>query len=306
LGEADFVIGLGCRFEEMETNWAPGYVPAPDACYVQVDVDPAEIGKSVVPKIGIVADIKSLLQDMITILKKHSCPEQGTPFRNSPRIKELIQLKEQMETDIDRMSRTDDVPLNPLQVVREVRNAFPRETTVAIDIGNLAQAWGGAFPYFKIYEPRSVIPCTSFYAMGYASSGLPVAKLVYPERPAVALCGDGSFQMIMNILPVAAEYNLPVTWCILDDSSLGSIKDVQEDGFHGRYIATSFEVQPDFAMIAKACRCYGEKVEDSLQIRPAIKRAIEANHQGLPAVLDFVVTRIRPKATRDFRAPSVK
>jgi acetolactate synthase-1/2/3 large subunit len=290
----------------METNWAPGYVPAPEASYVQVDVDPAEIGKSVVPKIGIIADIKSLLQDMIALLKKQSGPERRTAFRNSPRIREFIQLKEQMEADVDRMSGTDDVPLNPLQVVREVRNAFPRETTVAIDVGNLAQAWGGAFPYFKIYEPRSVIPCTSFYAMGYASSGLPVAKLVYPERPAVALCGDGSFQMIMNILPVAAEYKLPVTWCILDDSSLGSIRDVQEDGFSGRYIATSFEVQPDFSMIAKACRCYGEKIEDPRQIRPAIERAIEANRRGLPAVLDFVVTRIRPKATRDFRAPSIR
>jgi acetolactate synthase-1/2/3 large subunit len=306
LGEADFVLGLGCRFEEFETNWAPGYVPAPDACYVQVDVDPTEIGKSIVPRIGIVSDVKSVLQDMMEVMRNNGGPNHRTVFHDLPRIKSLSRSREELEAEIDRIARSDEVPLNPLRIVREVRRVFPPETTVAIDIGNLSQAWGGAFPYFKIFEPRSVIACTSFYAMGYASSALPVAKLVYPQRPAVGLCGDGSFQMIMNILPVAAEYGLPVTWCILNDSSLGSIKDVQTENFAGRTIGTSFGVQPDFAAIANACKCHGEKVEDPSQIRPAIERAVEANKQGLPSVLDFIVHRETPKATREFRAAAIK
>jgi acetolactate synthase-1/2/3 large subunit len=95
--------------------------------------------------------------------------------------------------------------------------------------------------------------------------------------------------MIMNVLPVAAEHHLPVTWCILNNNSLGSIKDLQEMAFKGRSFATCFKVQPDFAMIAQACKCYGEKVGDPLQIKPAIGRALDANNRGFPAVLDCMI-----------------
>ena len=300
LAEADFVLGLGCRLEQFETNWGPGYVPAADACYIQVDMDPAEIGKSVIPKIGIVSDIKLLLEDMLEAVREKGGPDHRRTFRELPRIKDLAQLKEEVEADLKRSIATDEKPMSPMRVVREIRDVFPRETTAAVDIGCLAQGLGGSSLYFKIYEPRSIIPCTSFYAMGFAASAIPVARLVYPKRPAIAMCGDGSFQMIMNVLPVAVEHHLPVTWCILNNQSLGSIKDVQEEMYGGRYIATSFEVQPDFALIAQACKCYGEKVEDPDQIRPAVNRAIDANNQGVPAVLDFVVSRKEPEAAIEY------
>lgn len=302
LGEADFVLGLGCRFEQMETNWRPGYVPAPDACYVQIDVDPTEIGRSVIPRIGIVSDVKLALGEMIRVVRETGGQDHRATFRRLPRVKELLEHKEKVEADAERAAASNETPISPLRAIMEIREAFPRETTVAIDIGQHAQHIGGAFPYFKMYEPRSCIPCTSFYAMGYASLGLPVAKLVYPERPAVGICGDGSFQMIMNILPVAAQHRLPVTWCILDDGALGSIQEIQEQSYGGRVFATSFDVRPDFAKIAEACKCYGEKVEDPRQIRHALGRAIEANNRGVPAVLDFIVKRKPLQATYDYSA----
>ena len=300
LAEADFVLGLGCRFEQFETNWQPGYVPAADACYVQVDTDPAEIGKSVIPKIGIVSDIKLILEDMLEAVREKGGPDHRGTFCGLPRIKDLVRLKEEGEVDVKRSAATNERPMSPARVVREIREVFPRETTAAVDIGCLAQGLGGSSLYFKIYEPRSIIPCTSFYAMGFAASAIPVARLVYPERPAIAMCGDGSFQMIMNILPVAVEHHLPVTWCVLNNQSLGSIKDVQEEVYGGRCIATSFGIQPDFALIARACKCYGEKVEDPDQIKAALSRAINANTQGMPAVLDFVVNRKESEAAIEY------
>jgi acetolactate synthase-1/2/3 large subunit len=300
LNEADFVLGLGCRFEQMETNWTTDYLPAPDACYVQVDIDPNEIGRCVIPQIGIVGDVGLVLKDMLRLVKEKKGPDLRTSFSNAPRIKELVRLKKELEADLEQAATANKVPISSLQVVSEIRKVFPKETTAAIDIGALAQAWTGAFPYFKVYEPRSCIACTSFYAMGFAASGVPVAKLVYPERPAVAVCGDGAFQMIMNVLPVAAEHQLPVTWCILDNESLGSIADLQEGLFKGRCIATSFEIQPDFVLIAEACKCYGEKVEDPRQIRAALGRALEANNRGVPAVLDFIVSQEKSQGAREF------
>ncbi len=302
LAEADVILSLGCRLEEMETNWLPDYLPAPGACFVQVDIDPAEMGRSVVPAIRIAGDIKLVLQDMRQAARLEGAPDHSATFGDLPRVKELCLLKEELEAEVEAAAGKNEMPMDSLQVVTEIRKAFPRETTAAIDVGCLAQALGGAYPYFKVYEPRSVIPCTSFYAMGFAASGLPVAKLVYPERPAVGICGDGSFQMVMETLLVAAEYHLPVTWCILDNQSLGSIRDSQDRAYGSRYIATSFDVQPDFVKIAEACRCYGEKVEDPRQIKAALSRAIDANNRGIPAVLDFVVSRKEPQAAVDFFA----
>lgn len=304
LTEADFVLGLGCRFEEMETVWAQDYLPASNACYVQVDVDPAEIGKSIIPRIGIISDIKLLLEDMLKMVRERGGPDHRTDFRSLPHVIEIVQVKEQLEADLKRAIAKEDVPMSPLRVVMEIGEVIPRETTRGIDIGLVAQALGGAFPYFKVYEPRSILPCTSFYAMGFAASAIPVAKLVYPERPAVALCGDGTFQMIMSILPVAVDHHLPVTWCIVNNRCLGSIKAPPPEDIKGRYIPIpiNFQTQPDFVMIAQACKCYGEKVEDPRQIKAAMGRALEANRQGTPAVLDFIVRWEWPQSAYDLFA----
>ena len=189
--------------------------------------------------------------------------------------------------------RATERPLNPLRVLRAIREAFPRETTVAFDVGCIAQHIAGATPYFKVFEPRSTIVPSSFYGMGFAAAALPAARLVHPDRPAVGFVGDGSFQMVMNVLPVAAEHGLGVTWCIFDDGALGSIRDIQQYRFGERYLGTDFDVQPDFARIAEACGCRGERVEDPDEIDGAVARALEANAAGIPAVLDFAVARVR-------------
>jgi len=300
LPEADVVLGLGARFEEQETNWRPTFVPDAGACYVQVDIDPAEIGRSLVPRIGIVGDVKLVLQDLLELIAGAAGPQTKAAAR--ARLQALERDKKKLEAEVRRMAASSQRPLHPLRILSEVRAAFPRETTVAIDVGVLAQGMGGAFPYFKVYEPRTLIVPSSFYGMGFSGSALPVAKLVYPHRPAVGFIGDGSFQMIMNVLPTAAECALPVTWCVLNDQALGSIWDGQRAQFGNRTIATTFAVQPDFATIARACQCHGEKVEDPAEIRPALERAREANAQGKPAVLDFIVAKERVSGSVEFFA----
>jgi acetolactate synthase-1/2/3 large subunit len=270
------------------------------ACYIQVNIDPAEIGRSIVPQIGIVGDIKLVLRDMLD-LQQAEATVAGHAFGQT-RLQQLARDKEQLESEARCMAATDQRPIHPLRVLQEAREVFPREASVAIDVGVLAQGMGGAYPYFKVFEPRSCIVPSSFYGMGFAASGLPVAKLVYPDRPALGFVGDGSFQMISNVLPVAAECGLPVTWCILNDHALGSIWDAQRNAFRGRFIATTFKVQPDFAKIAEACQCHGERVEDPAQIRPALERARAANARGVPAVIDFIVAKERLAGSVEFFA----
>ena len=146
------------------------------------------------------------------------------------------------------MVGSEQRPIHPLRVIGTVRDVFPRDATVAIDVGVLAQGMGGAFPYFKVLRAALLHRAIELLRHGLLRlRRLPVAKLVYPDRPAVGFVGDGSFQMIMNVLPTAAEHKLPVTWCVLNDGALGSIWDGQRAGFGNRIIATTFETQPDFA-----------------------------------------------------------
>jgi len=300
LQAADFVLGLGCRFEEMETNWCPGFLPPTDSCYVQVDTDPAELGRSVVPTIGVVSDARLLLVDLIAQIEERQIPDLSQALDSVQRVRDLTKNKLQLDEEIEPWLSSDEVPLNPVRVIGQIREVFGRDATAAIDIGLTTQGFGGAFPYFKTYRPRSMIVPTSFYAMGFASSALPVAKLVHPEYPAVGLCGDGTFQMIMGVLPTAAELALPVTWCIFDNGGYGSLKNLQESWLEGRLTATSFGTQPDFARIAEACGCYGERVTDPEQIGPALRRALDVNEGGKPAVLDFWVAEKKSQAACDF------
>jgi acetolactate synthase-1/2/3 large subunit len=300
LAEADVVLSLGCRFEEMETNWSPRALPAPDATVVQVDIDPAEIGRSVAAGIGIVGDVAAVAGQLQAALAERGVAAPAGGFRSHPRVAGIAAEMASLEREASRLASGSQPGLHPLLVIERVRAALPRQATVAFDVGCIAQHMAGASPYFKVFEPRSTIVPSSFYGMGFAAAALPCARLVYPDRPALGFVGDGSFQMVMNILPVAAEYRLGVTWCVMNDGALGSIRDIQEYRLGSRIIDTEFRVQPDFAALARSCGCHGDTVKDPASIDAALTSALKANEAGVPAVIDFVVAPERVLGTLEY------
>jgi acetolactate synthase-1/2/3 large subunit len=301
LVEADVILSLGARFEEMETNWRPGFVPSPTARVIQVDIDAAEIGRSVPAHLAVIGDIRAVLQDMIDTVAQ-TAPARGGAVRHDDAPRSYAAEIKRLDGEIAELAASRETPIHPLRVIRAVRKALPREATIAIDVGCLAQHMAGSFPAFPVHLPRSLIVPSSFYGMGFAGSALPVARQVYPARPALGFIGDGSFQMMLHVLPMAAEYRLGVTWCILNDRALGSIRDIQEFGMGNRIIDTDFKVQPDFAKVAQACECHGEQITDPENVDAAIARALAANERGIPAVLDFVVARARMQQTYEHYA----
>jgi acetolactate synthase I/II/III large subunit len=296
LAEADVILSLGARFEEMETNWRPAALPSPAARVIQVDIDSAEIGRSVPAELGITGDIRAVVEEIAAAIHAREPARKGG-FRPNARTQGYAAELRQLADDIAQHANSKEQPIHPLRVIRAVRQALPREATIAIDVGCLAQHMVGSLPLFPVHLPRSLIVPSSFYGMGFAGSALPVARQVYPDRPAVGFIGDGSFQMMMHVLPMAAEYRFGVTWCVLNDRSLGSIRDIQEFGMDERIIDTDFGVLPDFAKVAEACSCYGEQVTDPAAVGGAIARALAANEKGVPAVLDFIVARARMQQT---------
>ena len=297
LREADVVLGLGTRFEEMETNWRSGFVPAPEAVYIQVDIDPVEIGRSVPAQLSVVGDIGHVARALAELIDVRA-PARGD-FRAHERTRACQADIARITAHLDELAAGDQAPLHPLRVIRAARGVFPRDATIAIDVGCLAQHMAGGFPVFPVYQQRSLIAPSSFYGMGFASMALPAARIARPDHPAMGFVGDGAFQMVMPILPLAADYRLGVTWIILNDHALGSIRDIQEIAFGNRILDTDLTTQPDFAKLAQACGCYGETIHDPDAVVPALQRAYAANRAGQPAVLDFTVARERLQSTYD-------
>lgn len=300
LGETDCAFGIGTRFEQMETNWRAGFVPPPEATYIQLDIDPNEIGRSLQPQIGLVGDARLVLLEVIRLIRESGRGLAPGAFADHPRTKTCQDTIARIDAEASEAAASMQQPIHPLRPIRIARDVFPRDTIIAFDVGVLAQQMAGAFPYFKVYEPRSTITCSSFYGMGYSSMGAAAAPIARPGKPVLCFVGDGSFQMAMHALPMAAEEKLPLTWLVLNDNALGSIRDIQELAFDGRFLGTDFKVQPDFAKIAQACACHGERVEDPAEVEPALRRALAANERGIPAVVDVIVGQERAFPTTDF------
>lgn len=294
LGEADVVLGLGVRWEQMESNWNADQIPARDACYIQVDVFPDELGRVVVPTIPVVGDARLTVIDLLAALEGHARAGWSADL-DSVIAAELAAIEAEADGQIAAQGK-----IHPMHAIRAARRVFPADTTVGFDVGFMAQQMAGAFPMFRTNGPRSVVSPSSFYCMGFVAAGMPAAKLVHPDRPALCFVGDGSFQMVINVLIAAREHTLPVTWVVLNDEALGSIYDVQNGKYGGRVIGTTFDYSADFAAIAVASGCHGERVTDPAEMDAAMARALAANAAGQPAVIDVLVARERSQAAREY------
>ena len=297
LNEADVILNLGCRFESMSTNWRPEFSLSPDVSHIQVNIDPSEIGRSFPAALALVADVKAVAADLDAALAARAISRD---WRKTPRTRDLREKLDALEAEVQAICARDDKPLHTVRILRAAQKVFGREAIYGLDIGCLAEQLPGSPTFLKLHEPRSLLAPSSLCGMSDAAAGLAVARIVHPDRPCVGFVGDGSFQMMLDALPVAAEYKLGVTWCILNDEALGSIWDLQNARLERRFIATEFAFQPDFAALARACGCYGERVVEPADIEPALERARDANAKGQPAILDFAVARVRAPQTVKF------
>jgi acetolactate synthase-1/2/3 large subunit len=280
--EADLLISLGSRNEEFQTA-AWRYFPE-GAKFIQVDIDPSEIGKNWVPHVSVVGDIKLSLQDLIAIV---SDKVQRKPLGEMPRVKAIIEAKEAFELEVEDECRDASKPLKSKRIIHEANKVFGSGTVLVNENGS-QDLWSYYFPYYKVLDIDGCVAPAQQTCMGFGVAGVIGAKIAAPERKVICTTGDGAFQMFMKELPTAVQYDAPVTWIVLNNYSLGWIK-LHERALGERYIAVDFDVQPEFAAVAEACECYGEKVTEPNRIRPSLEEALRQNDQGVPAVLDFVV-----------------
>jgi len=280
-GEADLLMTIGSRNEDFQSG-RQRFFPE-GAKYIQIDIDPHEIGRNLVPDVPIVGDASMVLGDLVKCIEDRV----GSRGRKNLWTQGLLEAKERHEAEVKSECLTDEVPIKTRRVVWELNQVFGRETILVNENGS-QDLWSYYFPYYKVLDINCCIAPGEQTCMGFGVAGAIGAKLAQPSKKVVCTTGDGAFQMFMKELPTAVQYSAPVTYVVLNNFSLGWIKFGQKRR-GDRFIATDFHVQPDFVGIAEANGCYGERIEIPANIKPALERALKANEEGKPAVVEFIV-----------------
>ena len=288
---ADVVLSLGCKFTDWSSSsWRKGATfSLPPGQLIQVDIDPNEIGKNYPAEVGIVADVKSALADMLAAV---STAEADRALRDrSGLLDELAGLKSQWEQVLSPRRDHQGSPMTMLRVLRELREALPRDGIVTVGSGHPQSSTKQAFP---IYEPRTHITSGSFSPMGFAVPAAIGAKLAKPDTPVVCIVGDGDFMMTMQELAMCVVYDIPVVFVVLNNKGFISIRDGQLN-LMSRQVGSEFnrvtgeEYSVEFADMA---RTFGIeqtwKIDSPDNLQSVLKQAIQSNE---PAVVETLITR---------------
>jgi len=279
--EADLVIGIGTRFEQLESgNWL--WFPE-KAKLISVNIDASEIGLNWIPDVALVGDAKLALQDLIECLAAKAKKKKDEAM---PRIEKLRALKEEYESEMLSASSSESLPIKPLKIMKELRALLEKDAIVCHENGSI-DVW--SYSHLPIFEGGMSVMPGGQTCMGFGVAAAIGAKLSMPKHQVVCITGDGAFQMMAKELPTAAQYKASATWCIMDNFSLGWVKFSQKYFHKEHYVAVDFEVQPDFKRLAEASKCHGERVERPGEVGEALVRAFKANKEGVPAVIDFIV-----------------
>ncbi|HMC75143.1 MAG TPA: thiamine pyrophosphate-binding protein, partial [Terriglobales bacterium] len=278
---ADVIMSVGCRFTDWSSSsYRKGVTfSIPEAKLIQIDIDPREIGKNYPAEVGIAADCKLVLADILAGISG----EQALKAREarSSYLNTIQALKQEWEKRLERRRSFNGMPTTMLRTLRELRKVLPRNGIVTVGSGHPQSTTKQAFP---VYEPRTHITSGSFSSMGFALPAAIGAKLAKPDTPVVCILGDGDFMMCVQELAICAMYDIPVVFLILNNSGYISIRDGQNH-LIGRQIGSEFnkhagDGQPysvDFAALAKSFGfAVATKVQRTDDISSSIQRALDS------------------------------
>jgi len=281
--EADVVLLIGGRLGDLEMWGQPPLAwgePARQK-FIQIDISGDMIGLNRQVDIGIVGDAKSTLHALLENVKR-----LASRRTESTSLREYKQVEKDWLGTFEEMSRSDRVPIHPLRLIKEVREFFPREAVAVVDGGNTT-VW--SLYLNRVYEPNTYLSCASGDS-GHLGAGISyaiAAKLAAPSRQVYCITGDGSFGFNVQELETVSRLKLPLTLVVANDSAYGMIRSGQSLAYAKRYIGVDLS-DICYDKVAQAMNCYGERIVEPSEIRPALQRAVDSR---LPAVLDVVVDR---------------
>jgi acetolactate synthase-1/2/3 large subunit len=286
--EADVVLSLGCKWD-YTTLYGTAPLWNQNQKIIQVDIDPNEIGKNRPVEIGIIADVKAVINQLLVVMEEKLPKEKVTEW--STWNEYLQDVRKNDTAIIEKLLASDKTPMKPERFVIEVLRAIKPDSQLIVDGGDIALFTYGLISNFLRY-PRSTFTSIGMGHLGVGLCYTIAAKLAKPDKPAVCISGDGSFLFNVQELETALRLNLPIIMIIANNCAWGMLKTNQKNNYQKRYCDVDLP-EISYAEIAKGFGCYGEKIDKPEEIEAAISRAIESKK---PAVIDVSIAFESPPA----------
>jgi acetolactate synthase-1/2/3 large subunit len=280
LQKADLLITLGARFDDRVTGKLSTF--AVNAKIIHADIDPAEIGKNRYADVPIIGDlgptIRALIPAVTAEFKKNQ-PDLTTWWRQMDSLRSTYPLG---------YNEPEDGSLSPQYVIERIGQLTGPDAIFVAGVGQ-HQMWASQF--IKYEKPRTWLNSGGLGTMGYAVPAAMGAKVGAPNMPVWAIDGDGCFQMTNQELVTCALNNIPIKVAVINNESLGMVRQWQSLFYQGRYSNTDLHSKrvPDFAKLAEAMGCVGLRCESKADVDKTIKEANSIN--DAPVVVDFGVHR---------------
>ena len=276
LQRSDLLITLGARFDDRVTGKLSTF--APGAKVIHADIDPAEISKNRTADVPIVGDCKEVIAELVTLMRR---PEAHPEISEWARY--LQDLKRRYPTGFE---MPDDGSLSPQHVIKRIGEITGPDAYYASGVGQ-HQMWAAHFLPWEL--PGRWLNSGGLGTMGYCVPAAMGAKVGKPDSVVWGIDGDGCFQMTNQELVTCALEGIPVKIAVINNQSLGMVRQWQTLFYGSRYSNTDLKTNriPDFQKLAEAMGCVGLRAEDSNDVDGVIDKALSIN--DAPVVVEFVV-----------------
>ncbi len=265
ISHSDVIVAVGARFDDRVTGKIDEF--APHAKIIHVDIDPTSIQKNVPVDIPIVGDLKDVLRKMLKLVKgtKEAAAYRGkiAPWRRQ----------------IDNWAKTHPLAyktakgrIKPQYVVEQVYEITNGEAIITTEVG---QNQMFAAQYYKFDRPRTFLSSGGLGTMGYGFPAAIGAQVAMPDRLVVDIAGDGSIQMNIQELATAVQYRLPVKVVILNNGTLGMVRQWQELFFQGKFSQTCLPQIPDYVRLAEAYGAKGFRATKTEDVKAVLRKGFE-------------------------------
>ena len=279
LQKSDLLICLGARFDDRVTGKLSSFAPA--AKVIHADIDPAEIGKNRTADVPIVGDCREVIADLVVALQAEK--DAGRTGDYAAWWAMLDQLRERYPLGYN---EPDDGSLSPQYAISRIGAIAGADAIYCAGVGQ-HQMWAAQFISYE--KPDTWLNSGGLGTMGYCVPAAMGAKAGRPEAVVWAIDGDGCFQMTNQELATCTINGFPIKVAIINNGSLGMVRQWQTLFYGGRYSNTDLESKriPDFVKLAEAYGCLGLRCEKAEDVDATIEKAMACN--DVPVVIDFVV-----------------
>jgi acetolactate synthase I/II/III large subunit len=279
IAESDVLLVIGCKLGEIATKRYT--VPAAGKTVIHMDIVAEEFGRTYRPSVLLWADAKAGIEDLHDALRG-----EGKAGR-AEHVADVAKRMAEWRQAVVARTASSEKPINVARILGELNAILPPEAILIAD-GGFAAHWGGLL-YDTKRAGRGFVPDRGFASIGYGVPGAIGAKLGAPDRPVLAMTGDGGFNMSLGDLETARRMGLAFAAIVFNNAASGYVKALQHAMYGEGAYQSSDLAETDYAATANALGCRGIRVEDPDKLGAAIRTALET--RDVPTVLDVVVTR---------------